>query len=101
MFRVTCLATPLRDKSHETLPNVTYLATAENIARQVVENRCGKWTCSTFGNFVSVSLRSHTSPLPSVNSWEMSRNAMRDKLHETLHCLTAVFLLSSYGVLYL
>ena len=39
MFRATCLATPLRDTSHETLHSVTYvyLATAENVARQVAE----------------------------------------------------------------
>ena len=31
------ISTPLRDKSHETLHSVTYLATAENVARQVAE----------------------------------------------------------------
>ena len=37
LFRATCLATPLRDKSHASLHSVTYLATAENVARQVAE----------------------------------------------------------------
>ena len=37
MIRATCLAMALRDMSHETLHSVTYLETAENVARQVEE----------------------------------------------------------------
>ena len=37
IFRATCLATPLRDKLHESLPNVTYLATVKYVARPVAE----------------------------------------------------------------
>ena len=37
IFRATCLATPLCNKLRESLPNVTYLATAKNVARLVAE----------------------------------------------------------------
>ena len=52
-------------------------------------NRCGKWTCSTFcDDFkqLSVSLRSHTSPLPSVNACAIFRATC---LAMRLHSMTA------------
>ena len=37
IFRGTCLAAPLRDKLHQPLPDVTYLATAKNTAKPVAQ----------------------------------------------------------------
>ena len=37
IFRATCLATPLRNKLHQSLLNVTYLATVKDVARLVAE----------------------------------------------------------------
>ena len=88
IFRETCLATPLREKSHETLHSVTYLATAENVARQAAKTVAESRTRNDFKQ-LSASLRSHTSPLPSVHACAMFRathNALRDKLHEKVQC---------------
>ena len=49
----------------------TYLATAENVARRVAETIAKRRTfCDDF-KLLSASLRSHTSPLPSVNACAM------------------------------
>ena len=37
IFHSSCLAMVWRDKSHETLHSVTYLAVAEKVVRQVAE----------------------------------------------------------------
>ena len=39
ILRATCVATPLREKLNESLPDVTYLATAKNRCEAVVESR--------------------------------------------------------------
>ena len=57
----------LQEKSHEALHSVTYLATAENVARQVAETVAESGTFFNGFNQLSASLRSHTGPLPSVN----------------------------------
>ena len=68
MFRPTSLKTLLGDKLRETLhtDSVTYLATTENVARQVAEAVVETF-CNDFKQ-LSASLRSHTSLLPSVNA---------------------------------
>ena len=89
MFRATFLATPFRDKLHEKHCSVTYLATAENVARQVAETIAESIPRfyflqrfqATFG-FVA------QSPEPTANCerlynvpCNLSRNALRDKFH--------------------
>ena len=66
--------------THETLHNVTYLATAEDVARRVAENVAEP--CSTF-RFVAQSHEpvAKGKRLCQVSS-NLSRNALRDKLHK-------------------
>ena len=67
MSRTTCLATPLQDKSQETMHDVTYLATSENATRQVAETVAESSFCNDLKQ-LSGSLRSHTSLLPCANA---------------------------------
>ena len=60
--------------------NVTYLTTAENVARQVAETVAESRTRSFLQRFQATRFSS----LPSVNAC-----TLRDKLHETLHSATA------------
>ena len=91
IFRVTYLAKALRDKSHETLHNVTYLETTENVARQVPETVAESTTRFYFlqrfqATFLFVA-QSHEF-VASVKACAMFRT-LRDKLHKTLHSVTA------------
>ena len=116
MFRATCLATPLRQKSHEILH--IYLTLIRLLSRCVVYcggEYCvgGQLVCDIFSLFrrdklqkplrkaehgstfcndfkqLSALLRSHTSPLPSVNASAMFRAtclAMRCETSCTKNC---------------
>ena len=98
MFRATCLITPLRDKSHDTLHSVTYLATAENDARQVAETIAESRTRFYFLQRFQATVRfvgQSNEPVAKCEperlcnvSCNWSRNALRDKLHEKLHSVT-------------
>ena len=71
-FRATCIATPLRDKLYEILPNVIYteqLKTLRQVAETVAESR--KWFYF-------------------LQRFQLTfRHALRDILHEKLHGVTA------------
>ena len=76
---------------------VRYVDISLDNQSQSLDNQLQKVeTCSTFCNDfkqLSALLRSQTSPLSSVNACAMFRatclNALRDKLHEKLHSVTA------------
>ena len=98
MFRAPCLATPLRDKVHDTLHSVTYLATAENVATQFAETIAESRTRFHFLQRFQATFRfaaQSNEPVAKCErlcnvSCNLSRNALRDKLHEKLQCDSAL-----------
>ena len=90
---MSTIHTPLRDKLHETLHSVTYLATAENVATHVAETVAKRRTRfyflqrfqATFG-FVAPSSHEPDAKFERLCNvtCNFSRNALRDKLHEKI-----------------
>ena len=96
IFRTTCLVTPLRNKLHETLHNVTYLATGQKTLQKVklsstFRNGSGN-VAKTFSNFAQRNIcpAACVAPVCSTSKRKSCDHRKRDKLQETLLSVTPV-----------